>query len=71
MARGKQKLAAQEKKAKRTQAKNKGGSQFEARDAGNQKICKICYAQMHSMHNMQAHYEAKHAGRPFVESEYA
>lgn len=60
MARGNQKIKAQEENAKRKQAAAKSGSQKDAQNAGLKIVCAVCKAPMTNYNCLKQHYESKH-----------
>lgn len=60
MARGNQKIQAQNDRAKKLEKERKGGSQLDAQNAGLKIVCSICRAPMTNYNCLKQHYESKH-----------
>jgi len=60
MARGNQKIKAQEERAKRLEKEKKAGSQKDAQNAGLKIVCAVCKAPMTNYNCLKQHYESKH-----------
>ena len=70
MSRGKAKVDAKIRNAKKIEKMKRKGSEKDGQEKGKKFTCKVCMSQVHNLNSLKQHFESRHEKLQFNESDY-